>query len=127
MFTKSPLGGNDAVTSVTTMGNKVVGITRKAKDIKSLTILFGLYLIACKVERGTFTVRELLSANSESEYISPLVAFGISPDTFKRQCEGLRSKYPDYIETTFTFGLDGLTVYPDKFTTEDIIKLALEE
>ena len=127
MFTKSPLGDKEAVTSVVTKGSKVIGITRKAKDIKSLTILFGLYMIACKIERGVFTIRELLSAGSESEYISPIVAFGISPDTFKTQCEGLRSKYPDYIETTFTFGLDGLTVYPDKFTTEDIIKLALEE
>jgi hypothetical protein len=55
------------------------------------------------------------------------VAFGISPDTFKKQCEGLRSKYPDYIETTFTHGNDGLAVFPKKYTTEDIIMLALEE
>jgi exosortase A len=32
------------------------------------------------------------------------VAFGISPDTFKKQCEGLRTRYPDYISTTFTHG-----------------------
>jgi hypothetical protein len=55
------------------------------------------------------------------------VAFGITPGMFKKQCEGLRTKYPDYISTTFTHGNDGLEVFPQKYTTEDIITLALGE
>jgi len=127
MLTKSPLGGLGAVTSLEMKGKTVKGIIRKMKDVSQLTILFGLYLIASKTERGSFTVRELMSASEESTYVSPMVAFGISPDTFKKQCEGLKSRYPDYIETTFTFGLDELTVFPKKHTINDIIMLALGE
>jgi hypothetical protein len=108
-------------------GNRVISITRRAKDVHPLTILYGLYLIATKAGRGSFTVRELLTADAESIFVSPLVAFGITPDTFKKQCEGLRTRYPDYISTTFTHGNDGLGVFPQKYTTEDVIMLALEE
>lgn len=101
-------------------------LTRKSKDVQPLTILYGLYLIADLAERDSFTVRELLTADADSTFVSPLVAFGITPDTFKRQCEGLRTRYPDYISTTFTHGNDGLEVYKHKHTLEDIIGLALE-
>lgn len=127
MITKSPLGGDGAVTLPVLKGRTVQTITRRAKDVHSLTILFGLYLIAAKSERSSFTVRELLTADTESTFVSPLVAFGITPDTFKKQCEGLRTRYPDYLSTTFTHGNDGLEVYPQKHTIDDIIKLALGE
>jgi len=125
-ITRSPLGSNDGVAVVEIKGKIVKSITRKAKAVNPLTILYGLYLIAGKTERGSFTIRELLTADENSAYVSPIVAFGISADTFKKQCEGLKSKYPDYIETTFTHGNDELTVFPKKHTTEDIIRLALE-
>jgi phosphoadenosine phosphosulfate reductase len=127
MLTKSPLGGLGAVTSLEMKGKTVKSITRKAKDVNQLTILYGLYLIASKTERSSFTVRELMSADEDSTYVSPIVAFGISPDMFKKQCEGLKSKYPDYIETTFTSGLDELTVFTKKYTIDDIITLTLKE
>lgn len=127
MLTKSPLGGDGAVTLPVMKGRTVQSLTRKSKDVNPLTLLYGLYLVAAKAERGSFTVRELLTADNESTFVSPLVAFGISPDTFKRQCEGLKSKYPKYIETTFTHGNDELTVFPKKYTIEDIIKLVLGE
>lgn len=127
MLTKSPLGGEGAVTLLNMKGKKVQDITHKSKNVNPLTILYGLYLIAMKAGRSSFTVRELLAADEESVFVSPLVAFGISPDTFKRQCEGLKSKYPDYIETTFTHGNDELTVFPDKYTIENIIMLTLGE
>ncbi|MDR0706882.1 MAG: phosphoadenosine phosphosulfate reductase family protein [Treponema sp.] len=127
MLKNSPLGSSCGVAELEVKGKTVKSITRKAKDVIPLTVLYGLYLIAAKTERGSFTVRELLMADEESAYISPIVAFGISPDRFKKQCEGLKSKYPDYIGTTFTFGLDELTVFPQKYTTQDIITLALGE
>lgn len=124
----SPLGGeSNAVMLPEYKGKKVIALTRKAKDVQPLTILYGLYLIANLAERGSFTVRELLTADVDSKFVSPLVAFGIAPDTFKKQCEGLRTRYPDYISTTFTHGNDGLEVYPQKHTLEDIINLALGE
>jgi 3'-phosphoadenosine 5'-phosphosulfate sulfotransferase (PAPS reductase)/FAD synthetase/ferredoxin len=127
MLTKSPLGGDGAVTSVELKGKQVKSITRKAKDVNPLTILYGLYLIAAKTERGGFTVRELMTADEESAYISPIVTFGISSDTFKKQCEGLKTKYPGYIETTFTHGNDEVTIFPKTHTAENIITLALGE
>ncbi len=127
MLTKSPLGGEGAVTLPLMKGRTVQSLTRKAKDVNSLTLLYSLYLIAEKTERSSFTVRELLNANEESLFVSPLIAFGILPDTFKRQCEGLRSKYPGYIETTFTHGNDELTIFPNIHSMEDIIILALGE
>jgi ferredoxin len=127
MLKNSPLGGEGSVTRLEVKGKQVKSITRKAKDVHSLTLLYGLYLIAAKAERGNFTVRELLTADAESTFVSPLVAFGVTPDTFKKQCEGLRTRYPDYISTTFTHGNDGLEVFPQKYTTEDIITLVLGE
>lgn len=125
MLTKSPLGGDGAVTFAEMKGKVVKSLTRKAKEVNPLTILYGLYLIAVKTERSGFTIRELMTADETSAYISPLVAFGIGPDMFKKQCEGLESKYPDYIETTFTHGNDEITIFPGKYTLEDILKLAL--
>ncbi|KLU60084.1 phosphoadenosine phosphosulfate reductase [Peptococcaceae bacterium CEB3] len=127
MLSKSPLGGEGAVTLPVMKGRSVQSITRKAKDVHPLTILYGLYLIANLAKRESFTVRELLTADADSTFVSPLVAFGIAPDTFKKQCEGLRTRYPDYISTTFTHGNDGLEVYSQKHTLEDIINLALGE
>ncbi len=124
----SPIGGeNGAVILPERKGSKIISLTRKAKNVHPLTILYGLYLIADLAKRGSFTVRELLTADVDSAFVSPIVAFGIAPDTFKRQCEGLRTRYPDYISTTFTHGNDGLDVYPKKHTLDDIINLALEE
>jgi len=127
LLTKSPFGGEGAVAMLVMKGKQVKSITRRAKGVHPLTLLYGLYLIADLAERGNFTVRELLKADAESVFVSPLVAFGIAPDTFKKQCEGLRTKYPDYISTTFTHGNDGLEVFPKKHGLEDIISLALGE
>jgi 3'-phosphoadenosine 5'-phosphosulfate sulfotransferase (PAPS reductase)/FAD synthetase/ferredoxin len=124
----SPLGGDSNAPMLPEYkGSKVIALTRKAKDVHPLTILYGLYLIADLAERSSFTVRELLTADAESTFVSPLVAFGIAPDIFKKQCEGLRTRYPDYISTTFTHGNDGLEVYSQKHSLEDIVNLALGE
>jgi 3'-phosphoadenosine 5'-phosphosulfate sulfotransferase (PAPS reductase)/FAD synthetase/ferredoxin len=123
----SPLGGDSNAPMLPEYkGSKVIALTRKAKEAQPLTILYGLYLIADLAERGSFTVRELLTADVDSTFVSPIVAFGIAPDTFKKQCEGLRTRYPDYISTTFTHGNDGLEVYPQRHSLEDIVNLALE-
>lgn len=124
---RSPLGGDQGVAVCEFKGRILKSITRKAKAVQPLTILYSMYLIAGLAGRGSFIVRELLTADMNSTYVSPLVAFCITPDTFKKQCEGLRTRYPDYISTTFTHGNDGLEIYPDKYSLDDIINLALEE
>lgn len=136
MLTKSPLSGDNAVVSVDMKGKQVQTITRRPKEIHPLTVLYGLYLIAEKAGRSSFTIREMQTADMESVYVSPITAFGIPAETFKRQCQGLASKYPGYIQCTFTYGLDEVKVFPKKTETfgvttgydhEDVINLALEE
>ena len=126
MLTKSPLGGKDAVAFPVMKGRAVHSIQRQNVSVDPLTILYSLYLIADKAGRSSFTISRMLVADIDSEYISPLVAFGLSADTFKRQCQGLASKYPDYILCSFTLGLDEVTVNPQRFTPDQIIALALE-
>ena len=129
MITKSPVGDEDFLLSYGTKGKgkSVVSVTRQAYEVRPLTVLYGLYLIADLAEISVFTVTGLLSADAQSAYVSPLCAFGFSPQWFKKTCEGLRSRYPDYIGTTFTHGNDEIHVYPDKHTPFDIIRLAMEE
>ena len=127
LLKNSPFGETDGVALTESKGKILKSITRKAKDVHPLTILYGLYLIADLAGRGSFTVRELLTADMNSTFVSPIVAFGIQPDTFKKQCEGLRTRYPDYISTTFTHGNDGIDVFPQKHNLEDIINLSLGE
>lgn len=123
----SPLGGENGVGRIDFKGKQWVSFTRQAREVSNLVLLYGLYLIAHKANRSSFSVRELMTSELDSPFVSPIVAFGISPETFKRQCEGLRSKYPDYISTTFTFGNDGVDVYPDKYSVDDVLRLALEQ
>ena len=129
MITKSPVGDEDFLLSYGTKGKgkSVVSVTRRAYEVHPLTVLYGLYLIADLAEISVFTVTGLLSADAQSAYVSPLCAFGFSPQWFKKTCEGLRSRYPGYIGTTFTHGNDEIHVYPDKHTPFDIIRLAMEE
>ncbi len=126
-ISRSPLGSDGGVAVCEFSGKIFKSITRKAKHVHPLTILYGLYLIAELSGRSSFTVREFLTADVDSVFVSPIVAFGIAPDTFKRQCEGLRTRYPDYLSTTFTHGNDGIEVYSEKHRLWDVVNLALEE
>lgn len=127
MISKSPLGDEDGIVQYETKGKAIISITRLAKSVHPLTVLFGLYLCARMSSLSTFTVTGLMDADINSNYVSPIVAFGIPSGEFKKICEGLRSRYPDYIQTTFTHGNDEIRIFPDKFTTSSIIALAIQE
>lgn len=106
---------------------EIRGLRRLAHDIDSLIVLYGIYMMAQFTGRGSFTVREMMTAEFESPIISPLVAFGILPDAFKAQCLGLSSKYPEFISCSFTHGLDEVRVFPDTKTLDNVIELILGE
>lgn len=127
MITKSPFGDDCGVVSYEMKGKSVVSITRLTKDIHPLTVLYGLYLCGRMADYATFTVTGLMEGDVDSVYISPVVAFGLNGGEFKRICEGLRSRYPDYISTTFTHGNDEIKIFPEKYSPEDIIRLAIRE
>ena len=127
MTTKSPIGAEGNIITYEMKGKTVSSLMRLAKEVHPLTVLYGLYLNARLSDKSTFTVTGLMDVDMDSVYVSPIVAFGIPSGEFKRICEGLHSRYPDYIATTFTHGNDEIRIYPDKFTTEDIIKIAIQE
>lgn len=127
MISKSPIGDEQSMVQYEIKGKSVISVTRLAKVVQPLTVLYGLYLIARLSDNSTFTVSGLMDADIDSKYISPVVAFGIPGGEFKRICEGLQSRYPDYISTTFTHGNDEIRIFPDKFSTADVIALAIQE
>lgn len=126
LVSKSPVGGG-TIASYEMKGRSVESITRLSKNVHPLAVLYGLYLMAQLSDTSTFTITGMMDADINSAYISPIVAFGMPSAEFKRVCEGLRSRYPDYIDTTFTHGNDEVRVFPEKFTLDDVISLAIQE
>ena len=75
--------------------------------------------------RTSFRVSEMSECNPEDRVVSPIVAFGLDPVEFKRICTGLRTSYPEYIDTTFTHGNDQVEVFTKDHTSMDVIRLVL--
>jgi 3'-phosphoadenosine 5'-phosphosulfate sulfotransferase (PAPS reductase)/FAD synthetase/ferredoxin len=128
MLVSTPFGaGENNMCKLTKKGNKTVGVTRCSRSVSPLVILYGLYVMAEKSGRGVFTVRQMMAAEFDGEFVSPLVAFGIPPDEFKKQCMGLATVYPAFIECSFTLGLDEVRVFPETKCRDDVAGLILEK
>ena len=128
MLVSSPFGAeNGGICEMLKKGAHIVGLIRRTHEVEPLVTLYGLYVTAEKAGRGTFTVRQLMEkpdAGGEGfieAFISPMVAFGLSPDTFKKHCLGLATQYPDLIACSFTLGLDEVRVFPDTKTRDDVL------
>ena len=80
-----------------------------------------------KSGRVAFTVRQMMAAEFDGEFVSPLAAFGIPPDEFKKQCMGLAAVYPDLIACSFTLGLDEVRVFPETKSKDDVVALILQK
>jgi len=133
MLVSTPFGsGNGSVCELMKKGTHTIGIIRRARELEPLVTLYGLYVAAEKAGRGTFTVRQLMEKPEaggdgfESIFVSPLAAFGMSPDTFKKQCLGLAAQYPDLIACSFALGLDEVRLSEGK-TREDVLNRILEK
>ena len=124
----SPLGtGSLPVANVETKGVRVLAVTRTSKSVDPFALLFSLYLIGKLADRTSFTVTEMLSADFDSSFVSPLIAFGMSVDEFKAQCLGLSSVHPDFLSCSFTLGLDEIKIFPNEKTVDDVLGLILGE
>ena len=108
-------------------GVRVLGLKRIAKSIDPIAVLYSLYLMAGVADRTSFTLSEMMTADFDSPYISPLVAFGMSVEELKAQCMGIASIYPQYLSCTFTLGLDEIKVYPNENSLDNILGLILGE
>ena len=69
----------------------------------------------------------MMTAEFDGDFVSPLAAFGISPDEFKRQCMGLATLHPDFIACSFTLGLDEVRVFPETKNRDDVVGLILRK
>lgn len=128
MLVSTPFGtGENSVCELTKKGKLTVGFTRRSRLVDSLVVLYGLYVIAEKAGRGAFTVRQMMTAEFDGEIVSPLSAFGIPPDEFKKQCMGLSAMYPDFIACSFTLGLDEVRLFPETKSRDDVVTLILDK
>jgi hypothetical protein len=128
LIKESPLGeGETALIEVDKNGSTVKKLTRRQRAVDSLVVLYGLYVMAEKAERNAFTVRQMLTAEFEGDVVSPLVAFCIPPDEFKKQCMGLASIYPDFIACSFTLGLDEIQLFSETKKRDDVVELILQK
>ena len=124
----SPLGEGDcALIEAERKGRAVEKLTRRSRSVDPLIVLYGLYVMAEKSGSGVCTIRQMMEAEFEGETVSPLAAFGIPPDEFKRQCMGLAAVYPDFIACSFTLGLDEVRVFPEKKNWDDVVGLILQK
>lgn len=122
----SPLSeGDRALIEAEMKGRTVAKLTRRSHSVDPMAILYALYVMAEKSGRGAFTVRQMMTAEFDGDYVSPLVAFGIPPDEFKKQCMGLASLHPDFIACSFTLGLDEVRVFPENKNRDDVLRLIL--
>ena len=128
MLVSTPFGtGENSVCELTKKGKLTVGFTRRSRLVDPLVILYGLYVMAEKAARGAFTVRQMMVAEFDGEVVSPLSAFGILPDEFKKQSLGLAAVYPDFIACSFTLGLDEVRLFPELKNRDDVVELILRK
>lgn len=124
----SPLGeGDRALIETEIKGRAVEKLTRRSRLVDPLVILYGLYVMAEKSGLSVFTVRQMMVAEFEGEVISPITAFGITPNEFKKLCMGLATVHPDLIACSFTLGLDEVRVFPETKNQDDVVGLILQK
>lgn len=127
LFKTSPLGeGDGAIIRTEMKGRAVEKLTRRSCTVEPLLTLYSLYVMSEKCGRGAFTIRQMMTAEFEGEAVSPITAFGISPDEFKKQCMGLAAVHPDFISCSFTLGLDEVLVFPESKSRDDVVLLILD-
>lgn len=127
MLVSTPFGTEEtSVCELLKKGKHTVGITRRSRSVDPLVVLYGFYVMAEKSGRDAFTVRQMMAAEFDGEVVSPLAAFGIPPDEFKKLCMGLAAVHPDFITCSFTLGLDEVRVFPETKNRDDVVALILE-
>ncbi len=128
MLVSTPFGTSEnSVCELTKKGKLTIGFTRRSRSVDPLIVLYGLYVMAEKAGRCAFTVRQMMATEFDEEVVSPLAAFGIPPDEFKKQCMGLAAVYPDFIACSFTLGLDEVRLFPEMKNRYDVVGLILRK
>ena len=88
-----------------------------------LVILYSLYKFAEKCgEYYQFSLKTLLDDSIERDGVSPTRIFGLNRETMIPLLNGLSANYPEFINVSFTLGLDTINLREDK-KSEDVLNL----
>ena len=86
-------------------------------------ILYSLYKFAENCgDYYQFSLTTLLDDTIERDGISPTRIFGLDRETMVPMLNGLSVNYSEFINASFTLGLDTINLRPDK-TSEDVLSL----
>ena len=121
-LTEIPLG--TVLHMGTTAGRSVDTLSRtKCSLHDDRVLLYSLYRYAeaCQ-DYYEFSLARLMNTSIDSAGISPVKLFGFTEDEMITMLNGLSAKYPEFINVTFTHGLDKISLRDDK-TADDVLKL----
>lgn len=118
-----PFGKDVGMGKVTKEGKEYQYYRGTWSDPDPLVILYSLYKFA-EACGGYyhFTLKRLMDHDVESEGMSPSEIFGLDEDTMKNLINGLSVQYPEYINASFTLGLDNIDLREDK-KSQDVLEL----
>lgn len=126
----SPLRDKESgVVAVQEKGRSVVALMRKTREPEPLALLFGLFVMAETANRNAFSVSSMMTADATAPFVSPLAAFGLGPEAFKRLAAGLADRYPAFLRVRFAQGLDEVEVFRGSEggkTHDDVVRLMLK-
>ena len=137
IFQQIGLGNPDITVKVNKNGEEKKSMNflqRKSWDNpEPLVILYSLYKFAehCGyydkkkkdyVKYCQFSLTTLLDDTIERDGVSPTRIFGLSREVMIPLLNGLSANYPEYINVSFTLGLDTITLREDK-KSEDVLEL----
>lgn len=119
-----PFGTELGLGTVIMNGKTYEGIVRSHwSDPDPLVILYSLYKFAEKCgDYYQFSLTTLLDDSIERDGVSPTRIFGLDRETMIPILNGLSANYPDFINASFTLGLDTITLREDK-KSEDVLNL----
>ena len=97
-------------------GSKLLSLTRtKCAVHDDRVVLYALYRYAKACgDYYEFNLSRLTDTTIQSAGISPVKLFGFAEDELTAILRGLSPKYPDFINATFTHGLNKITLREDK-------------
>ena len=106
-------------------GRKLDSLTRTPCAVRDpRVILYALYRYAeACVDYYEFTLSHLMDTANQSGGISPVKLFGLTEDDVSATLRGLSAQYPDFINATFTHGLNRIVLHGPEKQSEDILKL----
>ena len=121
-LTETPLGtvlhfGNAAGKS----GEVIERTKCSIHDDRVLLYTLYRYAEACQ-DYYEFSIARLMNNSINSIGISPVKLFGFTEEELKTMLIGMSAKYPNFINASFTHGLDKVSLRDD-MTADDVLKM----